>query len=265
MRAVILAGGLGTRLRPYTTVIPKPLVPIGDRAVLEHIIRSLAAAGVDRVDLCVSHLGQLICAYLANADLPPGLDIALHWEQEPLGTAGALRSVPDLEGTFIVMNGDVLTTLDYGALVACHRAQGATLTVAMHSKQVDIDLGVIEADDGLVRDYIEKPSLRYQVSMGIYVYEARALQHLPEGPCQFPDLVHRLLAEGEIVAACETDADWYDIGTVGEYERAAADVERDPEKYHLEPLVTPSRDVFAAMRHLRLRTMSGTLVDEWGR
>ena len=96
-----------------------------------------------------------------------------------------------------------------------------------------------------MRDYIEKPTLRYQVSMGIYVYEARALRHLPEGPCQFPELVHRLLAEGETVAACETDADWYDIGTVGEYERAAADVERDPEKYHLEPLLVPRRDVFA--------------------
>ena len=264
MRAVILAGGLGTRLRPYTTVIPKPLVPIGDRAVLEHIIRALAASGVDRIDLCVSHLGQLICAYLANADLPPRLDIALHWEQEPLGTAGALRVVPDLEGTFIVMNGDVLTTLDYGPLVDCHHAQDATLTVAMHRQQVDIDLGVIEATDGRVRDYIEKPTLHYQVSMGIYVYEARALRHLPEGPCQFPELVQRLLAEGETVAACETDADWYDIGTVGEYERAAADVERDPEKYQMEPLLVPKHDIFASMRHLRLRTMDSALLDDWG-
>jgi NDP-sugar pyrophosphorylase family protein len=265
MRAVILAGGLGTRLRPYTTVIPKPLVPVGDRPVLEHIIRSLAACGVDRIDLCVSHLGQLICAYLAHADLPPQLDIALHWEDdEPLGTAGALRAVPDLEGTFIVMNGDVLTTLDYRALVACHHARGAALTVAMQSKQVDIDLGVIHADRGIVRDYIEKPRHRYQVSMGVYVYDARALRHLPDGPCQFPELVHRLLAEGETVAACETDADWYDIGTVGEYERAAADVERNPEKYHLEPLLRPKRDIFASMRHLRLRTIDQSLLREQG-
>jgi len=172
--------------------------------------------------------------------------------------------VPDLEGTFIAMNGDVLTTLDYRALVDYHIAQHASLTVAMHSKQVDIDLGVIEATDGRVRDYIEKPTLSYQVSMGIYVYEAGALQHLPEGPCQFPELVQRLLAEGETVAACETDADWYDIGTVGEYERAAADVERDPEKYHLEPLLVPKRDIFASMRHLRLRTMDSGLLDERG-
>ena len=115
----------------------------------------------------------------------------------------------------------------------------------MHSKQVDIDLGVIEAHDGLVRDYIEKPSLRYQVSMGIYVYEARALHHLPEGPCQFPDLVHRLLAEGEIVAACETDADWYDIGTV---ERVRARRRRRRARTGEVPPGAP-RDAVA--RHLR--------------
>ncbi|HTE63235.1 MAG TPA: sugar phosphate nucleotidyltransferase [Solirubrobacteraceae bacterium] len=248
MRAVILAGGLGTRLRPYTTVIPKPLVPIGDRPVLEHIIRSLARCGVDRIDLCVSHLGQLICVYLANADLPPEPQLAFHWESEPLGTAGALSSVPDLEGTFIVMNGDVLTTLDYRYLLECHRRQDAALTVAMHSQRVDIDLGVIESDRGLVRNYIEKPTLRFQVSMGIYVYDARALRYLPGGACQFPELVLRLLAAGERVAAYESDADWFDIGTVGEYERAAADVERFPEKYDVEPLLFPPRDVVPAIQ-----------------
>jgi NDP-mannose synthase len=248
MRAVILAGGLGTRLRPYTTVIPKPLVPIGDRPVLEHIIHSLARSGVDQIDLCVSHLGQLIRVYLAHAELPPGLELRFHWEAEPLGTAGAVGAVPDLDGTFIVMNGDVLTTLDYRKLVESHFERDAALTVAMHSRRVDIDLGVIESEDGIVRNYIEKPTLRYQVSMGIYVYDARALRYLPPGPCQFPQLVHRMLAAGERVAACESDADWYDIGTVGEYERAAADVERSPEKYRLEPLLFPPRDVFPAMQ-----------------
>jgi NDP-sugar pyrophosphorylase family protein len=248
MRAVILAGGLGTRLRPYTTVIPKPLVPIGDRPVLEHIIWSLARAGVDQVDLCVSHLGQLIRVYLANTHLPPAMELGFHWEQEPLGTAGALKSVPDLEGTFIVMNGDVLTTLDYRELLACHIAREAALTVAMHSRRVDVDLGVIESVDGLVSNYIEKPTLRYQVSMGIYAYDERALRHLPDGPCQFPELVLRLLAAGERVAAYETDAEWYDIGTVGEYERAAADVERSPEKYRLEPVLFPAHDAVPALQ-----------------
>jgi NDP-mannose synthase len=235
MRAVILAGGMGTRLRPYTTVIPKPLVPIGDRPVLEHIIRSQMKAGIDQIDLCVSHLGELILVYLASADIPPSVRLNFHWEDEPLGTAGALATIPDLEGTFIVMNGDVLTTIDYRDLIDFHHEQEAALTVAMHGHRVNIDLGVIETDEGLVRNYIEKPALRYQVSMGIYVYDERALRHLPEGPCQFPELVLRLLAAGERVAAYQCDADWYDIGTVGEYERASADVERFPEKYGMEP------------------------------
>jgi NDP-sugar pyrophosphorylase family protein len=247
MRAIVLAGGLGTRLRPYTTVIPKPLVPIGDRPVLEHIIRSLADAGVDRIGLCVNHLGQLIRSYLANADLPPGLQLTFHWETQPLGTAGALAAVRDLEGSFIVMNGDVLTTLDYRELVDFHHEREALLTIAMHAKRVEIDLGVIEALDGVVQNYIEKPSFRYRVSTGVYVYHERALRHLPVGPCQFPELVLRLLAAGERVAAWETDAEWFDIGTVGEYERAAADVERSPERYNMDPLDLPPHEVPLAL------------------
>src|SRR5918911_4803801 len=124
MRAVILAGGLGMRLRPYTTILPKPLVPIGDRPILEHILGRLAAAGVTTVDLCVGHLGELIRVYFSEGTkLPGGMELRWHWEDEPLGTAGALRIVPDLEGTFIAMNGDVLTTLDYRDLVDCHHSR----------------------------------------------------------------------------------------------------------------------------------------------
>jgi NDP-sugar pyrophosphorylase family protein len=226
---VILAGGLGMRLRPYTTILPKPLVPVGDRPILELILRRLSAAGVQTVDVCVGHLGELIRAYFSEGTtLPEQMDLRWHWEDEPLGTAGALAVVPDLEGTFIAMNGDVLTTLDYGALLDFHREQGATLTVAMHRKRVDIDLGVIEHDGAVVTDYREKPSLDYDVSMGIYVYEARALDFLPDGPCPFPDLVRRLLDAGERVGAFLSDAEWYDIGTFAEYERAAVRFDEDP-------------------------------------
>jgi NDP-mannose synthase len=236
MRAVILAGGLGTRLRPYTTVIPKPLIPIGDRPVLEHIIRSLGNSDVTRIDLCVSHLGELIELYLGRVTLPVELELGFHWENEPLGTAAALRSVPGLEGTFIVMNGDILTTLDYRALVEYHHESEAALTIAMHAKTVAIDLGVIESRDGLVTGYVEKPVLPYEVSMGIYVYDERALAYLPAtGPCQFPELVLRLLDAGERVAAYPTDAAWYDIGTIEEYERASLDFERTPEKFGARP------------------------------
>ncbi len=232
MRAVILAGGLGMRLRPYTMILPKPLVPVGDRPILEHILNQLAAAGVTNVDLCVGHLGELIRVYFSEGtQLPDGLELRWHWEDEPLGTAGALRVVPDLEGTFIAMNGDILTTLDYRALVEHHRSSGAALTIAMHRQRVDIDLGVLETSDGFVTEYREKPSLDYDVSMGIYVYEASTLRYLPDGPCPFPDLVQRLLEAGEPVAAFHSDAEWYDIGTFGEYERAVAAFEKQREVF----------------------------------
>jgi NDP-mannose synthase len=233
MRAVVLAGGLGMRLRPYTMILPKPLVPVGERPILELILRQLHRSGVREVDLCVGHLGELIQVYFTQATtMPPDLELRWHWEDEPLGTAGALRGVPGLDSTFIAMNGDVLTTLDYQRLVDFHRSREAALTVSMHTKHVDIDLGVIESQDGLITGYREKPSFDYNVSMGIYVYEPRALEHLPAtGVCQFPDLVMRLLAAGERVAAYPSDAEWYDIGTFGELDRAVKDLDERPEKF----------------------------------
>jgi len=233
MRAVILAGGLGMRLRPYTTVLPKPLVPVGDRPILEHILRRLAACDVTEADLCVSHLGELIQTYFSQTRaLPEGFGLRWFWEDEPLGTAGALRLIPDLDETFIVMNGDVLTTIDYRELVAHHRKSGAALTIATHAKAVDIDLGVIETENGMLTGYVEKPTLQYAVSMGIYVYEPRALEFLPAtGPCQFPDLVLDLIAAGEQVAAFRSDAEWYDIGTLADYERASRDFDERREMF----------------------------------
>jgi NDP-sugar pyrophosphorylase family protein len=233
MRAVILAGGLGTRLRPYTTVLPKPLVPVGERPILEHILRRLHGCGARRVDLCVGHLGDLIQAYFSQATaLPDDLELRWHWEREPLGTAGALRLVPDLSGTFIAMNGDILTTLDYRELLAFHGQNDAALTVATHAKRVDIDLGVIETDGERIVGYREKPRLDYEVSMGIYAYDERALDQLPgDGPCQFPELVQRLLEAGERVAAFRSEAEWFDIGTFEEHQRAAEALERTPDMF----------------------------------
>jgi NDP-sugar pyrophosphorylase family protein len=216
------------RLRPYTTILPKPLLPIGDRPILAIILGQLAAAGFSKADLCVGHLGELIRVYFTEgAVIPEGLELEWHWEPgEPLGTAGALRFLPGLDGTFLVMNGDILTTIDYRALMDHHRASGAALTIAVHHKRVDIDLGVLELDGRRVTGYREKPTLGYMVSMGVYVYESRVLEHLPDGPCQFPDLVHRLLEAGEHVGSYHSEDDWFDIGTVGEYERAVAEFER---------------------------------------
>jgi len=230
---VILAGGLGLRLRPYTTILPKPLVPVGDRPILEHILRRLHGSGVRIVDLCVGHLGELIQLYFSQSDsLPTDLELRWHWEDEPLGTAGALRLVPDLAGAFIVMNGDILTTLDYAELLAFHGRQGPALTVATHAKRIDVDLGVLDTEGERIVGYREKPQLDYEASMGIYVYDERALSHLPaEGPCQFPDLVQQLLGAGEAVAAFRSDAEWYDIGTPDEHQRAVEAFERAPEVF----------------------------------
>jgi NDP-mannose synthase len=221
------------RLRPYTTILPKPLVPVGDRPILEHILGRLHAAGVRKADLCIGHLGELIQVYFSESgSLPDDLELDWHRENEPLGTAGALRLVPDLSGSFLVMNGDVLTTLDYRELTNFHEERSATLTVATHARRVEIDLGVIEAEGDRIIGYREKPKLDYDVSMGVYVYDERALAHLPaEGPCQFPELVQRLLDAGEEVASFRSDAEWFDIGTPAEHERAVDAYARSPELF----------------------------------
>ena len=242
MRAVLLAGGQGTRLRPYTTIIPKPLVPVGDRPILEHVVRRLYASGVRQVDVCLGHLGELIQTYFSQAvSLPDDLELSWHWEKQPLGTAGALTVVPNLNTTFLAMNGDILTTLDCCDLTRFHHARKAALTIAMHARMVEIDLGVIESGDGFVTGYREKPVLDYDVSMGIYVYEPRALAHIPAGQFQFPELVLALISAGEPVAAYRSDAEWYDVGTFDQLERATAALERRPEAFGA-PFPTPPGD-----------------------
>jgi NDP-sugar pyrophosphorylase family protein len=229
MRAVILAGGRGTRLRPYTTVLPKPLVPIGERPILELILRQLARDGFRRVDLCIGHLGDLVQVYLSEgAQLPDGLDLNYHWEREPLGTAGALRTIPRIDEPFLVMNGDILTDLDYAELMRSHAESGAALTIASHQRDVGIDLGVIEEDGGRVTHYVEKPTMSFQVSMGIYAYAPSALDLIPEGRFDFPDVVHALIDAGERVALYPYSGKWFDIGTREDYELALAEAQRNP-------------------------------------
>jgi NDP-sugar pyrophosphorylase family protein len=231
MRAAILAGGLGTRLRPYTTILPKPLVPVGDRPILELIFVWLARNGITEVDVCIGHLGELIQTYFSQAQtIPDGLHVRWRWEREALGTAGALASIPDLAETLLVVNGDVLTDLDLATMLAFHRSMNASLTIATHQAQVSTELGVIEHEGGLVAGYREKPVLHYSASMGIYMYEPRALAALPQGQCQFPDLVLMLLERGERVAAFETAAEWHHIGTAPQHQEAMRRLGADADK-----------------------------------
>jgi NDP-mannose synthase len=226
VRAAVLAGGLGTRLRPYTAVLPKPLVPVGERPILEHILAWLAGAGIARVDVCIGHLGELIQTYFSQpGSIPAGLEVSWVREREPLGTAGALRGIPPLEETLLVVNGDILTDLDpTGAMLAFHVDQRAALTIATRAAQVEIELGVIEHDGATVTGYLEKPVLRHDASMGIYLYEPRAVSVISElatPEIQFPDLVLALLARGERVAAYMTDAEWHHVGTVAQHVEAS--------------------------------------------
>jgi NDP-sugar pyrophosphorylase family protein len=231
MRAVILAGGKGTRLRPYTAVLPKPLVPIADRPILELVIRQLARHGFERIDLSVGHLGGLIKAYLDSVELPEGVELQYAWEDAPLGTAGALRAIEDLDEPFLAMNGDVLTTLDFAQMMRFHQGHDAPLTVATHRQNVDVDLGVIESEDGFVSEYVEKPTMRFDVSMGVYAYDPEVIELIPEGRFDFPDVVQALLDSGRKVAAYTGPGVWFDIGTVGEHERAVAEIENHPELF----------------------------------
>jgi NDP-sugar pyrophosphorylase family protein len=223
MRAVILAGGRGTRLAPYTTVVPKPLLPVGDMPILEVVVRQLAHAGIDHITLTLGYMKEYFRTFLTQRkSLSRLARIDFVEEEKPTGTAGSLSSVPGLEDTFLVMNGDILTTLNYRELLEAHASEKTWLTIAAHRKQVNIDLGVLETDDsGAVTDYIEKPTMNYSVSMGIYVYEPQVLRFIAPGEyLDFPDLVLRLLRAGKKVATYRSDADWFDLGRLEDFQRA---------------------------------------------
>lgn len=224
MKAVILAGGKGTRLAPYTKVLPKPLMPIGDMPILEVILRQIKLAGINDVVLTVGHLSELLRAFFQDGSRL-GLNISYNYEDSPLGTAGPIAFVPDLSETFLVMNGDVLSTLPLGELIQFHKTQKAIATIATHHRRVKVDLGVIQWNgDSYVTGYIEKPTYDYSVSMGIYVFEPKVLEYIPKGEYyDFPDLVKKLIEVEEKVTGYRFDGYWQDLGRPDDYESAAQD------------------------------------------
>jgi len=228
-RAVILAGGRGSRLAPYTAVLPKPLLPVGDRAIVDIVICQLSARGWDEVVLSVGHLAHLVRAVLGDGS-KYGVPIRYHEEDEPLGTAAPLREIEGLDETFLTMNGDVLTSLDYDQLLEVHREAGNMLTIATHHRQVPTDYGVLqldgEAPSPRITGYEEKPVHAYTVSMGVYALEPAALAHIPpSGAFDIPHLVRALLDAGEPVGALPHDGFWLDIGRPDDYERAAREID----------------------------------------
>jgi len=226
MRAIILAGGRGTRLQPYTSVFPKPLVPLGRTPVMEILVRQLSEQGVTHITMAIGHLGDLITAYFGDGS-KFGLKIDYSRERDAMGTAGPLGLIEDIEGDFLVMNGDVLTTLRFNEFMAYHREQEAPATIAMHKKRVQLQLGVIHLNGGRrIKDYIEKPSMDYLVSMGIYAFNDSVLKYIPRDQhFDFPELVLALLGDGTPVMSYESDHYWADIGTHDEYAKAVVDFE----------------------------------------
>ncbi|MBK8574335.1 MAG: NTP transferase domain-containing protein [Elusimicrobia bacterium] len=223
MRAIILAGGKGTRLQPFTINFPKPLMPLGDRPVLEVLMERLVGHGITDITISLGHMAELIKAYFEQRPMwKEKIQLRFVQEDKPLGTAGALSLVPQLDKTFLVMNGDLLTDLNFSELLEFHKKSSSTLTIAAHRREIKIDLGVLEVDGNRrVRGYKEKPISSLEVSMGIYVYEPRALQWIRPGePLDLPDLVLRLIAAGEPVCAYPSHCQWLDIGRPDDYRQA---------------------------------------------
>ena len=219
-RAVILAGGTGTRLRPYTVVLPKPLMPIGEFPILEVIVRQLARCGFDRITMAVNHQAELIKAFFQDG-AKWGLRIDYSLEDQPLGTMGPLRLIGDLPEHFLVMNGDILTDLDFAKLHDDHAASGSVFTISSSCREDVIDFGVLETDNGRLVNFREKPRAQYEVSMGVYMLSTRVLDYIPrERLYGFDSLMLDLIAAGETVAVRRFGGYWLDIGRPDDYARA---------------------------------------------
>ena len=232
MRAVLMAGGRGTRLAPFTTVLPKPLMPLDDRPIVDVLLRQLVSAGVEDVTISVGHLGGLIEAWVRH-DADYGVPINFLYEDQPLGTAGALRNVTSLNGTFLAMNGDILTTLRFADLVAAHERSGAIATMAVKDRTVGVEYGVVHADgSGRVERLEEKPTLSYTVSMGVYAFDARIVELIAPGErVDFPDLLQRAMDGGDVVSTYRFDDYWRDIGNRDDYEAAVAEFAEDSSRF----------------------------------
>jgi NDP-sugar pyrophosphorylase family protein len=237
VHAVILAGGKGVRLRPYTTALPKPLMPIGDnQTILQIVLDQLASCGFTSVTLAINHLGPLIKAFVGDGSRW-GLDVNYVEEDVPLSTVSPLFGLKDrLPGEFLVMNGDILTDLDYADLLHTHTLSGNGLTVATSERTHKIDFGVLRVETGRITGFQEKPVLRYPVSMGVYGMSRKTLEPYPAGlSFGFDQLVLDLLSRGEQPATYPFGGFWLDIGRPEDYDEANRTFEK------LRPVLLPRR------------------------
>lgn len=218
MRAIILAGGKGTRLRPFTATLPKPLVPVGEQSILDIVLMQLRVAGVSHVTMAVNHLAHLIMAYFGDGE-QSGMKIDYSLEDKPLSTIGPLKLIKNLPENFIVMNGDVLCDIDFGRLFESHVKADSDITVATFNRDSRIDFGVLQAnDENLIVSFEEKPVYHFSVSMGVYVINRRLLGMVPDDtPYGFDDLMLDCIAGGRRAISYPHRGQWFDIGRPEDY------------------------------------------------
>lgn len=221
MKAIVLAGGEGRRLRPYTHVLPKPLMPVGGKPILERIVEQLKEAGFTDLTFAVGYLASLIEMYFGDGSRF-GVNISYSLETKKLGTAGPLGLIEKPDAPFLVMNGDILTGLDFAAFMEAHKSSAALATLAVFQKDVPISLGVLELNDEKeITGYIEKPTLHYPVSTGMYCFDPAVHDMIEKDVyLDLPDLILRLVASGQKVLGYEFESQWLDIGRPTDYEAA---------------------------------------------
>jgi NDP-sugar pyrophosphorylase family protein len=233
---VIQAGGKGARLYPYTKILPKPLMPVGDMPILEIVIRQLAAHGFRDLHVTVGYLGEMIRLCCGDGSRW-GVRIQYWPETQPLGTMGPLHQVPGLDQPFLVMNGDLLTDLDFDAFYRWHRAHGSTLSVATYMKPVTISLGVLQVgENGRIVGFAEKPTRHFPCSMGVYCMDPSLVHLIPRGrPFGFDDLMHAMLEQAIEARSYPFSGTWMDIGRPEDFAAACELFEKDPAKFLPQP------------------------------
>ena len=224
-RAIILAGGKGSRLRPYTIVLPKPLMPIGDFPILEVVVRQLVRDGFDHISMAVNHQASLIRAFFGDGS-KWSIKIDYYEEDEPMGTMGSLNKINDLPENFLIMNGDILTDLNYREFYDNHLNNKSLFTIGAKKRLQPIDYGVLESNQkGFLQSFIEKPKKEYLVSMGIYMANKNIKKHIPNSFFGFDNLMLDLLSKNKPIKLYEFNGYWLDIGKPDDYIKAIEDFE----------------------------------------
>lgn len=234
-KVILQAGGKGTRLYPYTKVLPKPLMPVGGMPILEVVIRQLAAAGFRDLTISIGYLGEMIRLCCGDGSRW-GVKISYLPEDQPLGTIGPVRRLAGLTRPFLVMNGDLLTDLDFAEFYRWHCQGGAPLSIATYQKPVSISLGVLETDERQrVVGFREKPTLRFPCSMGVYAMNPELLELIPENqPFGFDQLMAVMLEQGWEARSFPFAGTWMDIGRPEDFHEACEVFEREPERFLAE-------------------------------